>query len=170
MTLIKKFRLIVITLFWIAIYFIARSQKFEVDKNPYAMAVLFAFLAGHIYYENVYRKGKIDSKKSEIKSKHLGELKSNIKDYNPNIAIDKIPSELNNLIPIILKWGVNNKMLRENLYENAEKSELLELKSIESQKENLQEWIESNQDEEETIKAINLTLKSYDDLGLWTWE
>ncbi len=169
MTLTKKLRLLIITLFWVAIYFLAKSQRFESDKNPYLMAILFAFLAGHIYYENVYKKDKIDSRKKEVKNKHLDELKSNLKDYTPEIAIKKLPSELIQLAPLIQKWGVSNKILRDNLYDNSPKSELLELKSIESKKEDLEKWIEANQDEEETIQAIKLTLKSYDDLGLWTW-
>ncbi|MEP0265604.1 hypothetical protein [Dokdonia sp.] len=134
------------------------------------MNAIYIFFIGHIAYEGIYRKNKIDSKRKEVKSRHLNELKSNLSNFTPKIATGKLPSGLTKFIPIIKKWGVDNKILREDLYENSENNELLILKSIESKRDVLEEWINENPEEQNTIKAINLTLKSYDDLGLWTWK
>jgi len=63
-------------------------------------------------------------------------------------------------------------MLRENLYDNASKKELLELKSIENKRENIEKWIEeeSEKNTQNSSEAFKLALKAYDDLGLWTWK
>ena len=62
-------------------------------------------------------------------------------------------------------------MLRNELYENAKQNELIELKSVENNRDLIEKWVENNSDNNPDIsKALNLTLKSYDELGLWTWE
>ena len=170
MTRKKQIRIFLGVIFWIAIYFIARSQRFEADKNPYLMAVMYAVFIFHIGYEGIYKKKKIENKKNEIKSRHLSELKSKMTDITPEINTDDLPTELTELIPLFKKWGIENKMLREDLYENAKKDELIELKSIENKREIIEKWIEINSDNQKVSKALNLTLKSYDELGLWTWE
>ena len=170
MRLKKEVRLIITILFWGGIYLLARSQRFELDKNPYIMGVIFLVFTGHILYEGVYKKNKIESKKNEIKGKHLNELKSNLNELTPEITPNELSTELSEFIPIIKKWGIDNKILREDLYENSSNSELIELKSIETKRDVFEKWISENQEKENTIKALNLTLKSYDDLGLWTWK
>jgi hypothetical protein len=125
---------------------------------------------GHIAYEGFYKKKKIDSKRSEIKEKHLNELKSNLLNFTPKIATASLTEYLKEFIPIIEKWGIDNKILREDLYENSENSDLLHLKTIEVQRDAFEQWIDENPDELPTIKAIHLTLQAYDELGLWTWK
>ncbi len=167
----KQIRLILGVIFWIVIYFITKSQRFESDKNPYLMAIIYAVFIGHIYYEGIYKKNKIDNKKTELKNKHLTELKSKINDFTPRITPEDLPSELAEFIPIFKKWGIDNKILKNDLHENAQKSELFELKSVENKRNLIEQWIENNSDNSPNIsKAISLTLESYDQLGLWTWE
>ena len=167
----KQIRLILGAIFWIAIYFITKSQRFESDKNPYFMAIIYAVFIGHIFYEGIYKKKKIENKKSEIKNKHLAELKNKQSDLTPKINTEDLPSELVEFIPVFKKWGIDNKILKNDLFENAKKSELFELKSIENKRDIIEKWIENNSGENPNIsKALNLTIKSYDELGLWTWD
>ncbi len=166
----KQIRLFLAAIFWIAIYFIAKSQKFEMDKNPYLMGIIYAVFIGHIWYEGIYKKKKIENKKTEIKSKHISELKAQQTGFIPEINNEFLPTELVEFIPLFNKWGIDNKMLRDDLYENAKQDELIELKSIENKRGIIEKCIENNSDNQNISKALNLTLKSYDDLGLWTWE
>lgn len=167
----KQIRLILGTIFWVAIYFITKSQRFETDKNPYLMAVIYAVFIGHICYEGIYKKKKIENKKAEIKIKHLTELKNKQNDFTPKINSEDLPSELIEFIPVFKKWGIDNKMLRDDLYENAKENELFKLKSVENKRKIIEKWVEDNSDIiPDVSKALNLTLKSYDELGLWTWE
>ncbi|MFD2914864.1 hypothetical protein [Psychroserpens luteus] len=169
MNIKKQIRLIFTMLFWIAIYFIVKSQKFESEKNPYLTVFIFAFFIGHIWYEGIYKKKKIENRKTEIKSKHLTELKNKQADFITKINKQDLPTELREFIPLFQKWGIDNKMLREDLYENAKEDELFELKSIENKREIIEKWIESNTNNLDISQTLNLTIKSYDDLGLWTW-
>uniref|UniRef100_UPI00404ABB79 hypothetical protein n=1 Tax=Flavobacterium sp. TaxID=239 RepID=UPI00404ABB79 len=167
----KQIRLILIAVFWIAIYFISKSQRFASDKNPYFMVIIYSVFIGHIIYEGIYEKKKIEDKKSEIKNKHLAELKNKQSDLTPKINSEDLPSELVEFIPVFKKWGFDNKILKNDLYESAKQHELFELKSIENKRDIIEKWIENNSDDKPDIsKAMNLTLESYDELGLWTWE
>lgn len=169
MKLKKEARLIITIIFWGGIYLLARSQRFELDKNPYIAGIVFLVFIAHILYEGVYKKNKIESRKKEVKGKHLDELKSNLNKLTPEIKTGELPTDFEEFIPIIKKWGIENKILREDLYENSSNNELLELKSIESKRDFFEKWISENQENENVVKALSLTLKSYDDLGLWTW-
>ena len=166
----KKSRLILGIIFWITIYFITRSQKFETDKNPYLLGIIYAVFIGHIWYEGIYKKKSIENKKTEIKSKHLTQLKNKQIDFTPQINIEDLPTELIEFIPLFKKWGIDNKLLREDLYENAKQDDLFELKLIEKKREIIEKWTGVDTSNPEISKALKLTLKSYDDLGLWTWE
>ncbi len=165
----KQIRILLTVIFWTVIYFIARSQRFEIDKNPYLMGIIYAFFVGHTLYE-VFKAKKIENKKSEINSKHLKELKSQQVNFVPNISNKDLPNDLIEFIPLFKKWGIDHKMLREDLYENASHDELLELKSIENKREIIEKWIEEDKNDSPVSKALGLTIKSYDELGLWTWE
>ncbi|WP_299107111.1 hypothetical protein [uncultured Winogradskyella sp.] len=167
----KQIRLILVAIFWIVIYFITKIQKFESVKNPYFMATIYAVFIGHIFYEGIYKKKKIEHKKNEIKANHLAELKNKKSDLTPKINNEDLPTELIEFIPIFKKWGIDNKILKKDLYENAKHSELFELKSIENKRDIIEKWIKnSSYDNPNISKALNLTLESYDELGLWTWE
>jgi len=167
----KKTKLFLVFLFWGAIYLFIRIQKLEVDKHPLYKPLMGVILLGHIGYEGIYKKNKIQSKKKEVKKKHLNELNSEIENYKPTIKSESVPNELVYLIPLVEKWGLNNNMLREELYDKASKKEPLELKSIENKREDIENWIkvESENDTLNSSEAFDLTLKAYDDLGLWTW-
>ena len=166
----KQIRLFLVLIFWVALYFIVRSQRSETDKNPYLMGIIYAVFIGHIWYEGIYKKNKIESKKAEIKSKHLSELKAQRTDFIPEINSENLPTELVEFIPLFKKWGIDNKMLRADLYENAKQDELVALKSIENKRKVIEEWIENHSENHNISKALSLTLTSYDELGLWTWE
>ena len=88
------------------------------------MAIIYAVFIGHIYYEGIYKKKKIENKKSEIKNKHLTELKNKQSDLTPKIKTEDLPSELVEFIPIFKKWGIDNKILKNDLYETAKQNEL----------------------------------------------
>ena len=68
------------------------------------------------------------------------------------------------------KWGIEPKILREDLYENATKEELLALKTIEVNRETIDSWLINDDLPELESKAVALTVKAYDELGLWTWK
>lgn len=166
----KQIRLFLALIFWVVLYFIVKSQRFEADKNPYLMGIIYAVFIGHIWYEGIYKKNKIENKKVEIKSKHLLELKAQQTNFIAEINNEDLPTELIEFIPLFKKWGIDNKMLRADLYENAKQDELIALKSIEDKREIIEEWIENNADNHNISKALSLTLTSYDELGLWAWE
>lgn len=105
MKLKKQLRLLVVIIFWGGLYLLIRSQKFELDKNPYIMGVIFISFIGHILYEGIYKKNKIESKKNETKKNHLDELKSNLTDFTPEIKTDILSDELIEYMPIIKKMG-----------------------------------------------------------------
>jgi|GEM_PF-2579340 len=168
----KTTKLLLVLVFWGSIYLIIKNQRFKIDKHPLYKPLIGVLLLGHIGYEGIYKKNKIESKKKEVKKKHLDELNSEIENYKPTIKPENVPNELVFLIPLIEKWGLNNNMLRAELYDKASKKELLELKSIENKREDIENWIkvESESDTQNSSEAFELTLKAYDDLGLWTWK
>lgn len=159
-----------VIIFWATLYLLFRFLRAESNENNYVKGILILPVLIHIFYEGIYKEHKIKSKRKEVKEKHLRELKSNLVAYTPKIATAKLPHELQTFIPIIEKWGIENKLLRENLYEHASQEELLALKQIENSRESFENWVLEHENDETTTKAIEMTLQSYNDLGLWTWK
>jgi hypothetical protein len=70
---------------------------------------------------------------------------------------------------LVLKWGIDNNILRTDLYDHSTNSDLSELKKIESKTDIITNWIKSDSRVGIKKRALQLTLDAYNELGLWTW-
>ena len=156
-------------IFWIVLALLARSERFKLDKDPYIYAILAISFIGYIVYENFYRLPKIEQIKKSTKEQQLATLLKEKDQYTPKLNFVNIPEELHSYIPIATKWGINNKILREHLFNSADNSELLALKEIESKIDIITSWAENKGDHTSEKNAFLLTLEAYNELGLWTW-
>ncbi|MEQ9164896.1 MAG: hypothetical protein RLO12_01455 [Fulvivirga sp.] len=156
-------------IFWIALAIMAKSQSFKPEKDPYIYAVLVISFVGYLIYENFYRLPKIEKVKETTRNNQLEQLLERKLEYEPKINPMIVPETFRDFIPLAKKWGIDNRILREHLYESANDSELLELKKIEIESKSIKQWIESTERTSETT-AFSLTLQAYSELGLWTWE
>lgn len=166
----KEIRLILLIVFYGAIFLAVKTRKLFFDDSIYIKILIWILLIIHVFYEGLYKEYKIEKKKENIKQKHYVELQSRLEEFTPKIKPSVLPKELIGFIPIIEKWGIDNNMLRNLLYEKASKEELKQLKTIESQSAIIETWINENPQEFQEVKALELTQQSYDDLGLWTWQ
>lgn len=157
-------------IFWTILVILARSERLKQDKNPYIYGILVVSLIGYIIYENFYRVPKIEKTKKKVRGQQLSELLNEKEKYEPKINPDSVPSSFKNYVPLAIKWGISNVIIREHIYDQADKSELLELKKIEKDKEEIEEWINTGNAVMDEKKAFELTLQAYEDLGLWTWD
>jgi len=71
MKISKKTKLFLVFIFWGSIYLFIKIQKLNVDKHPLYKPLMGIVLLGHIGYEGIYKKKKIDSKKKEVKKDTL---------------------------------------------------------------------------------------------------
>jgi hypothetical protein len=155
-------------IFWIVVYFLGRSERFNPDKDPRITYALWMVIGGYIVYES-YTQGRNNKTNKKKRKAQLSELLKNRKRYEPKIIERNIPEELHEHIPLVLKWGIDNKILRTELYDNSTDSDLNELKKIESKTDKITIWIKSDSSAEIEKKAFQLTLDAYNELGLWTW-
>jgi len=151
---------------WMALLIIAYEQKKSFHKDPLTNTLLFLVIVIHIIHEN-YRKKKKDGILEALKNQNIEKLK---KYKHPLFEEDDFPGDFKPYKEVINMWGIKNKTLRQDLYEKSNKQDLIMLKN----------FIEVNHDKitnhhdypkDKKLKdALNLTLKSYNDLGLWTWD
>lgn len=158
-----------VLLFWAALIILARSERFKADKDPYVYAIVALSFVGYIIYENFFRLPKIEQTKRDTRVKQLSDLLGEKEKYQPKIKKENVPTDFQVYIPIAMKWGLDNKILREHLYESANHSALIELKKIEIDKEKITDWVVTGELSNEK-SAFKLTLNAYDELGLWTWD
>lgn len=156
-------------LFAIALAIMVKNQRFKSEKDPIIYTIVVTSFLGYLIYENLYRLPKIEKTKEEARKNQLESLLERKHEYVPRINRDFVPDTFRRFIPLAEKWGIENKILREHLYESSNDSELLELKKIETENDSIKHWIESTETSPET-SAFNLTLEAYNELGLWTWE
>lgn len=152
-------------LFWLSIYFILRKIRFKWEENPLLVSIVIMGFIVHIfiYYSRI---SKLNKKKENIKINNVNHLKKSVK---LNLDSSVLPSHLSGLIDEIEKWGVENELLRSDLYENSTREELIEFKNkIELKVSQIEDYIENGNESLEK-KAVQLMLQAYNDLGLWTW-
>ena len=138
------------------------------DPYSYSVFIIILGIIGLIY---IYKKNKNEKEKNELKYRKVEELKSNIDLYKPKIKTQNLPLTMKKYMSIFEKWGIKNRTLRENLYENSDYDELIELKSVEKIRNEMENFISMNDNQKTNEKvAIKLTLKAYNELGLWSWE
>ena len=157
-------------IFWVTLAILGRSERFNPDKDPYIYAVLAISFIGYLIYENFYRLPKIKKTKEVTRNNQLEELLGRIHEYEPKINPGKVPEDFKGYIPLVKKWGINDKILREHLYDSASDTELLELKKIETHSDSIKRWMNESNERTAEIIAFNLTLDAYNELGLWTWD
>lgn len=165
----KDIRLLSILILLICFIVFIKASKFF-DENGYIKAVIGIIFIVYMLYEGIYKRIKIDNKKEDVKKAQVTELLSRLDEFTPKINPSVLPNELMKFTPIIEKWGVDNKILRNMLYEKSSNKELKELKTIELHKEAIEKWMINNPEKREEVNAFKLTQKAYADLGLWTWE
>ena len=151
--------------FWLAIYLMLRKVRFKWEENPILVSIIITGLIIHVFiYQG--RLSKIKKKRLEIKSNNISGLK---KDNQLILDKTQLPTELSSLKVLFEKWGIQNDLLREDLYENTSREELLEFKNeIEPFLNQIENYLKNEQKTSE-YQAILLTHKAYGDLGLWTW-
>ena len=157
-------------MFWSILYILVKIKSFIPDQDGYIYATIAISFVGYLIYENFYRLPKIKNKKMETREHQLTTLINEKDKYEPKINSTNLPADLQNYIPIITKWGVSNKILREHLYESTEDIELFELKKIEADMDRIKKWLEEENGKSYEKQAFELTIKAYDELGLWTWD
>ena len=162
----KKIFGIISLVFWVCMFLIARKIRFQWKENPILVTIMLTGLVVHIFwYQN--KLSKLKKEKKKIKADNTEILKTKIKlDLDPK----SFPEKITHLHLIAEKWGVDNEVLREDLYENTHNDELWELKElVEREKEQLEEYLLTPIESPE-FNALRLTFQAYNDLGLWTWE
>lgn len=152
--------------FWLAMFLMLRKVRFKWEENPILVSIIITGLIIHLFiYQS--RLSKLKKRKLEIKSNNINAIKK-----ETQLSLDRkaLPTELSQLKDMFEKWGVQNDLLREDLYENTTRDELLELKNeIEPFLSQIESFLKSEQNTSE-YQAVLLTHQAYNDLGLWTWE
>jgi len=145
---------------------IAYNLRISYHKDPLLLSLVFLVLSSHIYYET-YKKRKETEILDDSKNKKLEKLKKNPK---LQIVLSNVPEELVEYIDVISQWGIGNKLLREDLYEKSSQQDLYILKNFIDSKFDIINYYIANLEDKNTKNALRLTLKAYNDLGLWTWD
>jgi len=161
----KKIIWFVSAIFWVSMFVIAKKVRFQWKENPYLVSILLLGLLIHLFWYQS-KLSKLKKQKQKIKLENTEILKKEIiLQLDPN----SFPKGLAHLCQISEKWGVENSLLRENLYEKSHNDELWELKdNIESSKKLIEDYLKQPNDSIE-FNSLQLTFQAYNDLGLWTW-
>jgi len=163
-----KRKIIYHALFYFLIIVAFKIRSLNPNKDLLITYSLWIIIGAYIIYES-YKQFKINKTKKEKGKEHVSRLLMNRKRFEPKIITSNIPEDLKEHIPLLLKWGISNKILRTDLFENSTDSDLKELKKIESKTDLITNWINSDSNADIEKKAFQLTLDAYNELGLWTW-
>lgn len=168
--IVKRIQIKLVFRFLAVLILVFAYGYFRVNQHdPIIYSIFLIIICGiWIFYE--FKRRKKDRLEKINEKERIQRLKLKIDSYRPSINAENLPREFIEYIPLFEKWGNKNSTLRADLYKNSNNSELLELKSIESIQVELENYISENKNIDSVEKkAIKLTLKAYNDLGLWTW-
>jgi hypothetical protein len=167
---VKRIQLKLVFRFLSLIILVIIYGYFRVNQHDPFIYSIFVIIIGVIWIFYELNRRKNDRLEKIKEEKRIQRLKSRIESFRPSLNTENLPKQFIEYIPLFEKWGNKNSTLRADLYENSNNSELLELKSIESIKIELENYISENKNINSVEKkAIKLTLEAYNDLGLWTW-
>tara|TARA_R110002124_G_scaffold2065_2_gene13406 strand:- start:2321 stop:2779 length:459 start_codon:yes stop_codon:yes gene_type:complete len=147
-------------------FLISIKQRPTYARNPIVYSILVLGISANIIYE-YYRNKKEEKDLLQIKN---NKIKKSNKNYQPIIKAEDTPEDLLHFINIINVWGTNNKILREYLYEKSDNQDLISLKNFVDNNIVIINSHINNNENKKISRALKLTLKAYNELGLWTWE
>tara|TARA_R110001599_G_scaffold161053_17_gene349155 strand:+ start:27331 stop:27840 length:510 start_codon:yes stop_codon:yes gene_type:complete len=162
----KRISSIIFFIFCMSMFLISIKQRPTYARNPIVYSILVLGISANIIYE-YYRNKKEEKDLLQIKN---NKIKKSNKNYQPIIKAEDTPEDLLHFINIINVWGTNNKILREYLYEKSDNQDLISLKNFVDNNIVIINSHINNNENKKISRALKLTLKAYNELGLWTWE
>ncbi|AKP52857.1 hypothetical protein [Cyclobacterium amurskyense] len=162
----KRISSIIFFIFCMSMFLISIKQRPTYARNPIFYSILVLGISANIIYE-YYKNKKEEKDLLQIKN---NKIKKSNKNYQPIIKAEDTPEDLLQFINIINVWGTNNKILREYLYEKSDNQDLISLKNFVDNNIVIINSHINNNENKKISRALKLTLKAYNELGLWTWE
>ncbi len=142
-------------------------------KNQYfiiELALFTSFLV-YLYYQWFYKQPKEEQKSKKKKLNQIQYHLRRLKKYTPDLNKEKLPQNFIPLIPFIEIWGIKNEVVRNYYIELSTENELLKFKeTIEPIIQDIKSWLTSQPNKTKEKDAVELTLNTYYQLGLWTWD
>lgn len=149
----------------IALVALIIGRLFFRDHPLYLVAIISISCGYLIVYRS--RESKLKKRRVEIKNQTIQVRKAQ---EVLSLDINEIPKGLQHVKKCAEKWGSSDPLIREDLYNNTSREELIVLKECVEQNINaLEEYVNREDGSNESI-AIQNMYKAYEELGLWTWE